>query len=538
MRTVQLYLCALLYKFVVHMQIKIKLLLSILFWAVATTSFSQINVFSDHLSMDSLINSPHDEGDIVLSPDGQWMLFSRSGDPTNSGDTDIWISQMQSNGTWGKPTVATNVNQKGVNQPLGFVGKDRVLVFVNGELKTYMFENGRLMVPRDFMVMYFKFLSRHMSGCVSADGNILLFGMESYGSYGVEDIYMSKKREDGTWTTPKNLSQTINTDFQEISPFLAPDNKTLIFASNGHGGAGSFDLFMSTRQDDTWQNWSKPVSLGSSVNTSGRESAFTFRLGDEYGYLVTTQNSEGYGDIKRVKIMPNIEPAAASQVATLIETETVASQSRSPQEKLFSVKGKVYDKESGRTLVGAEIIITSTDRKNTYKVNSNSEGVFYARIAERKDYNIKISKFRYISYELFVMASDLNRLDGSAFSLDPIKEGKTVSLENVLFEQGTPVLLEESYQELDLLVEMMMLNPDINIFLAGHTDNQGNFSANVKLSEDRVGAVTDYLTSRGIDRKRISGRGYGGTKPRASNANPETRKLNRRVEFTIHENKE
>ena len=113
-----------------------------------------------------------------------------------------------------------------------------------------------------------------------------------------------------------------------------------------------------------------------------------------------------------------------------------------------------------------------------------------------------------------------------------------MSLDHVLFRQGTPELLEDSYKELELVVEMMMLNPEISIFLSGHTDNQGKASANLKLSEDRVKAVTEYLVSRGIKKKRISGKGYGGIKPRASNADPETRKLNRRVEFTVHEQKQ
>ena len=81
----------------------------------------------------------------------------------------------------------------------------------------------------------------------------------------------------------------------------------------------------------------------------------------------------------------------------------------------------------------------------------------------------------------------------------------------------------------------MVYNPNITIFLSGHTDNRGQSTLNIKLSDDRVNVIEAYLVSKGIDKKRVSGKGYGGTKPIASNANPESRKLNRRVEFTVHE---
>ncbi|MEP2508615.1 MAG: OmpA family protein, partial [Reichenbachiella sp.] len=122
----------------------------------------------------------------------------------------------------------------------------------------------------------------------------------------------------------------------------------------------------------------------------------------------------------------------------------------------------------------------------------------------------------------------------STYKLEPVIEGNTVTLDHVLFEQGQAVLIEGSQKELDLVVEMMKYNPDVSIFLAGHTDNQGKASLNVSLSEDRVQTVTQYLISHGVSKKRISGKGFGGTKPIASNASAETRKLNRRVEFTVH----
>ena len=119
------------------------------------------------------------------------------------------------------------------------------------------------------------------------------------------------------------------------------------------------------------------------------------------------------------------------------------------------------------------------------------------------------------------------------FSMQPVERGTTVNLKNVLFEQSKTDLLPESYAELDVVVEFLKNNPTVAIELAGHTDNRGVPSANIELSRARVEKVKAYLVSKGISEKRITGKGYGGSHPIASNDDEETRKLNRRVEFTI-----
>jgi outer membrane protein OmpA-like peptidoglycan-associated protein len=119
------------------------------------------------------------------------------------------------------------------------------------------------------------------------------------------------------------------------------------------------------------------------------------------------------------------------------------------------------------------------------------------------------------------------------FHLQPVEIGTTVNLKNVLFVQTKTELLPESYDELDLVVSFLKNNPNVKIELSGHTDNRGVHSDNVRLSQERVNAVKRYLVSKGVDGKRVTGKGYGGTKPIASNDTEENRQMNRRVEFTI-----
>ena len=117
--------------------------------------------------------------------------------------------------------------------------------------------------------------------------------------------------------------------------------------------------------------------------------------------------------------------------------------------------------------------------------------------------------------------------------LMPLAVGQLVRLNHIYFEQSKHNLLETSFEELNRVATLMKENPTMEIQLEGHTDNVGDFMLNVELSRNRVSAVKDYLVSKGVEEKRILVKGYGSTRPVASNSNEKTRQQNRRVEFLI-----
>lgn len=125
------------------------------------------------------------------------------------------------------------------------------------------------------------------------------------------------------------------------------------------------------------------------------------------------------------------------------------------------------------------------------------------------------------------------KFPGANCSLNSAPEGTTFTLHNVYFNRSKYDLLAESFSELDTLAKFMIENPAMEIEISGHTDSQGDNFDNKKLSENRANAVKEYLVSKKIDPSRIQCKGYGETKPIASNDTEETRKLNRRVEFVI-----
>ncbi|CCH54559.1 Outer membrane porin F AltName: Full=Root adhesin [Fibrisoma limi BUZ 3] len=113
------------------------------------------------------------------------------------------------------------------------------------------------------------------------------------------------------------------------------------------------------------------------------------------------------------------------------------------------------------------------------------------------------------------------------------KTGETTQLRAIQFVQSKPDLLPEAQPALDQLLAFMQTNPSVEIELSGHTDNQGDFDKNMALSKERVDVVKKFLVKNGIKARRISTKGYGPTRPIASNSSEETRRLNRRVEMTV-----
>lgn len=168
--------------------------------------------------------------------------------------------------------------------------------------------------------------------------------------------------------------------------------------------------------------------------------------------------------------------------------------------------------------------------------NSNNKSSLALSLPQKSRYMITIKSKGYVTLEDSLFTGEGGKEKSLSYNLDPIKIGQTVTLKTLQFERGKDELLPASYAELDKLVEFMNENPAMEIELSGHTDNQGDPKLNVALSENRVKSTKDYLVSKGIDKNRIKGKGYGGSKPLASNLKEETRMLNRRVEMTIIKN--
>ncbi len=496
-----------------------------------------------------LVNTSFDELHPVMSPDGRTLYLTIANHPQNIGGKkdqgDIWYSTRLETNQWSAPQHAgASVNNSAYNAVAGF-SQDGNLLF----LLSHYAESGSAArtqgisvarntgsgwsKPENISIPYFQNKSGTLSGYISPDQTVFVYAAETYGTRGVEDIYVTTKGGDGKWTEPRNLGNTINTPFQELCPSLSADGRTLYFSSNGRKGIGSFDVYSSVRLDDSWTNWSEPVNMGAGFNTEGRELSYRVYEAAGYSLYTSTTNSDGYGDIR---VYLSDEPFRKDSTVLLVKSapDTITRIVEIPREPAAEMRVRIYGKVTNAKTgeaVAARVFFDASSEKQS--ANASVSG-YSIQLPSTSNYIVKIEATGFVSAieKLDIQTYELKDLEMN-FRLQPVEIGTTVNLNDVLFEQGKTNLLPQSYPELDVIVSFLKSNPSVKIELGGHTDNRGIAAQNVKLSHARVEKVKAYLVSKGVQGKRISGKGYGGSKPVASNDTEETRQLNRRVEFTI-----
>ena len=225
------------------------------------------------------------------------------------------------------------------------------------------------------------------------------------------------------------------------------------------------------------------------------------------------QNSLGGEDIFRFKVYAAIRPEPVAIISgNVLDADTKKPVNTEIVANLLKDNTNVskveYDPETGEYKIILPV-------QESYRMSALKEGFF--PIDEIVDLS-KDRRFRDIKRNILLV---------------PIKEGRKIVLHGVMFEQSKFELVPESLVDLDKIADMMLKYPTMEILIEGHTDNQGDFKLNMELSEQRVGEVKKYLTSKGIAETRLQTKGWGSTKPVSSNEIEETRKKNRRVEFTI-----
>jgi outer membrane protein OmpA-like peptidoglycan-associated protein len=326
------------------------------------------------------------------------------------------------------------------------------------------------------------------------------------------DMYVSLKNEDGNWGEAINLGPMINTNYNERSPFLHPDMKTLYFSSSGHGGLGSMDVFKSTRLSDTcWTCWSKPVNLGKEINTIANDWGFKINTdGNLAVYAKNIQNSEF--DLFSIKLPLSMRP---DFVAT--------------------IKGKLTDSQN--TIVEAQIKWEDLELNKPIGVSNvdPETGEYFIILPMGKLYGYYVDKKGY-----FPIANNLDLRkynkpisisnDIKMVSIEEMKkQGVSVIANNLFFETNKSDLLPYSIPELERVAKIIKSTTQM-IQIAGHTDDVGNVPANQLLSIKRAESVMKYLVSLGCDPARISSTGFGKSMPIADNKTEAGRAVNRRVE--------
>jgi OmpA-OmpF porin, OOP family len=346
----------------------------------------------------------------------------------------------------------------------------------------------------------------------------LLMSVEREDTQGGRDLYVSFEKDDETWTQPLNLGKVVNTVGEETAPFLASDDNTLYFSSNGFSGYGGSDVFMSKRLDETWTNWSPPENLGPDINTKLDDLFFNIPSTSEYAYYsrgVTVDNS----DIYRVKMPMFMTP-----------------------DPIVIVKGKLVDARTGEPL-GAKIIYERlSDGKevgSTYSDPVTGEyeihlpgGQQYGFRAEAKDH---ISENQNLDLRNFTKDGQLvdKNITLAPIEVALVEENAKIILNNIFFDFDKSILKSESFSELKRIATLMKEKPTMQVEISGHTDPTGPEAYNLGLSERRAKAVSKYLADQGVGSDRIKTTYFGETQLLDTSNTREGNRKNRRVEFRI-----
>lgn len=268
------------------------------------------------------VNSRYIERLPIISPDGNTLYFARKNHPDNiinkrnEVKDDIWISNKNYNGSWGMAQHGGSVLNNDLHNFVIAISPDNNQLYVASAYKNYKKDGvavskrkrGRWTEPKNLKIKNMYNRSRFAGYHVSMDGKILLMAVERDDTEGDRDLYVSFKQGDGDWTEPMNLGNIINSVGMESSVFLAADNRTIYFSSNGFAGYGGLDMYVSRRLDNTWQNWSTPQNLGNEINTPGNDYNYTIPASGDYAYFSSDYMSYGQSDLFRIRLPREARP--------------------------------------------------------------------------------------------------------------------------------------------------------------------------------------------------------------------------------------
>lgn len=425
------------------------------------------------LNMGKVINTAENEGAICLSPDGKRLFFAADNRKDTEGGFDIYYC-IKHGDEWSKP------------YNIGY------------PINTGSYES---------------------QPSISADGRWLYFCSKRKGGYGGMDIWASYLNDTNFWNEPVNLGAFINTEKDEQTPFIHPDNNTLYFSSNGHTGMGDADLYL-TRKDSAG-NWTKPTNLGYPINTTGNENGLVVSASGEKAYYSSYNKNYGL-DLFMFNLPKTAKPTFVTYVKGLVTDQKT--------KKPISATINLIDLETGKTILN-----TQSDAQN---------GEFLVTLTAGKNYMYNVNKNGYLfhSENFLINKESADKPYLINIALQPINNtdyknsiGETVVLKNVFFETGLFELKESSFLELNKLVQLLNEQVFMKIEIGGHTDNIGSKESNLSLSTKRAQSVYNYLINKGIDAKRLSYKGYADTKPLETNDTEQGRANNRRTEFRITE---
>jgi outer membrane protein OmpA-like peptidoglycan-associated protein len=452
--------------------------------------------------------------------DNETLLFTAL---RPEGDEDMYISNFV-NGAWGIPKSISDKINTNDNEGTGALSADgRTLVFTAcdrrdgyGSCDLYIsYKYGDDWTKPKNLGATINTFNWESQPSLSADGRALYFVSDRQGGLGGYDIWVSFLGKNNQWSAAQNAGKVINSVYDEASPFVYANGRTLIFASQGHDNFGGYDLFVS---DSVTNAWSKPENLGYPINTSDNQVALSVTANGYYGYYSF--------DIKRI----------GNQRTSKIYRFVLPEQLRRHLVPTNYLKGTVTDARTNKPLkANIELVELKTEKKNSIIESDALNGQYTTVVPNGGDWGLFVSATGYFYKSITFDFSQKNKAEGLKLDikLEPLNTQGYGILSNIYFESGKADLQEKSRTELKKLIEYLQTQATVRIEIAGHTDDVGDAKQNQGLSQRRAQSVVNYLADAGIARTRIKAIGYGKNRPIVPNNSDTNRQLNRRIEWRV-----
>ena len=480
------------------------------------------------------INTQFSEHSPVISSDDKLLIFTSRGENVTGATgsvsdkknksvaadgeyyEDIFEARRIDDENWEKPRSLSGVlNGKGHDASTQLFDNDTKLLMYrndnNGDIFVSDKAGGDWGVPKPLDA---NINSKAYEGdaFITPDGLTLYFATGRYSEDGTLDLYYSTRVAGGDFGPAKTLGANINTKYDDDSPYLSKNGKTLYFSSRGHNTMGGYDIFKSDF-DSVGRKWGPAQNMGYPINTPDDDSYYRLSPDGSYAYL-SSYRIGGYGekDIYTINYIKNA-----------------------------NINGKVFSSKDSTTVIpGVELVFSGAQADKTalsFRDVTKPDGAYQVAVLSGRTYQVAVSKDgKNIETQEFAVPVSTN--DSTSITknfyvnyIDTTSTG--VAFKNIYFDTDKYKLRPESITELNNISQMLMANPGLNMSIEGHCDSRNTDEYNMVLGQNRAEAAYNYLKKQGVADTRMTTVSYGERRPAAPNDSPENMQLNRRDEFRV-----
>lgn len=470
-------------------------------------------------------------------------VFNRKHSWTNQSFTNLYGAKVTDNGNFETPERFSKQVSTKFNEASAVFTKDgNTMYFTRNN-----FNNGKKRRSDDKIILLKLYKAERENGkwtnitelpfnndnysvshpALSPDEKTLYFASDMPGTFGASDIFKVSINADGSYGTPVNLGNKINTEARETFPFVSENNE-LYFASDGHPGLGGLDVFVTKINDDN--SFGKINNVGAPVNSNKDDFAFFIDTTTKIGFVSSNrlEDNLGYDDIyKFTEILPL--PKECEQI----------------------LLGRVVDFDSQEPIANARVILFDMLENKIEEVTSDKDGNYdFGVVSCDTKLKIRASKEKYTTNEITVTIPKETGETKTEIALEltekPLKPGddlrKALGIDIIYFDLDKSNIRRDAAVELAKIADVMKQYPKMEIDVRSHTDCRQTAAYNLALSDRRAKSTIAWLVKNGIEKSRLTGRGYGESKlvndcecepTNQSSCTEEEHQKNRRSEFII-----